>query len=141
MNESSNTYVYFSLIGDDFDTNELTERLGIKPTESRNKGDKGNYNSSLRFSCWKISTEKGKEYYNVYKLIEEIVEILYSKIDIIIMLKDEYQLDSVLQIVLDIDINPNQSTPALGYDLKTIDFLHQTKTTIDVDIYRFNSLE
>ena len=51
------------------------------------------------------------------------------------MLKDEYQLDSVLQIVLDIDINPNQSTPALGYDLKTIDFLHQTKTTIDVDIY------
>ena len=36
-----------------------------------------------------------------------------------------------------IDTNEKQSTPALGHDLKTIEFLYRTKT--DVDIYRFNS--
>lgn len=141
MNYIPNTYVYFSLIGDDFDPKELTKFIGIEPTESWKKGDKGKYNSNLEYSCWKLSTEKGKEHGDIYNLIEEIIELLINKIDEIIKLKNEYKLDSILQIVLDIDTNPNQSTPALGYDLKTNDFLYQTRSTIDIDIYRFNSLK
>lgn len=134
-----NTHVYFSLVGDKFNPNKITEKLGIEPTESWEAGDKGKYKKELTFSCWNISTEKGNEYLDIDKLVNEIVCKLKDKIDIINELKLNYQLDSVLQIVLDIDLNPDESTPSLGHDLETIDFLFKTKTKTDIDIYRFDS--
>lgn len=134
-----NTYVYFSLVGDNFSPDKVSSELAIEPTESWQSGDKGKYKKELTFSCWKLSTEKGKEYLDIDKLVNEIINQLKDKIDIINGLKLKYQLDSVLQIVLDIDMNPEQSTPYLGHDLETIDFLFKTKTKTDVDIYRFDS--
>lgn len=136
----SNSCVYFVLKGDDFDPKEITNNLG-EPTEVWRKGDKGKYNPSLKYSCWKISTIKGKEYIEIDKLVNEIVELLFDKIEKINELKQKLKLNSVLEIVMDIDINPNQSTPALGHNLKTIEFLYKTRTETDVDIYRFNSQE
>ena len=72
-------------------------------------------------------------------LVDEIVTKLFDKIEIINELKNEYNLNSVLEIVLYIDMNEEQFTPALGHDLKVIEFLHRTQTITDVDIYRFNS--
>ena len=40
---------------------------------------------------------------------------------------------------MDVDTNPDQSTPSLGHDLETIGFLYKTRTKTDIDIYRFNS--
>lgn len=137
----SNSFVYFALTGDKLEPHVITKELGIEPTESWKKGDIGKYNPSLKYSCWKLSTDKGKEYIDIDKLVGEIVDKLKDKIQIINELKDKYQLDSVLEIVIDIDTNPDQPTPALGHDLHTIDFLYQTRTKTDVDIYRFNSLE
>lgn len=134
-----NTYVYFSLVGDNFSPDKITAELAIKPTDSWQTGAKGKYKKALAFSCWQLSTEKGKEYLDIDKLVSEIIHQLKDKIEIINELKQKYQLDSVLQIVLDIDMNPDQSTPYLGHDLETIDFLFKTKTKTDVDIYRFDS--
>ncbi len=133
------THVYFALNGDDFNPLEISDRLNIEPTESWQKGDAGKYNPSLENSGWILSTEPGKEYIEIDRLINEVLLKLASKIDIINELKSEFYLTSVLEIVLDIDTNPNETTPALYHDLKTIEFLFRTKTTIDVDIYRFNS--
>lgn len=135
----SNSYVYFALTGDDFDPQEITNYLGVEPSDIWEKGDKGKYNSLHKYSCWQLSTEKGKEYIEIDKLVNEIVEILFDKIDKINKLKQGFKLNSVLEIVMDVDINPDQSTPALGHDLKTIEFLYKTRTGTDVDIYRFNS--
>lgn len=137
--ETGNTYVYFALTGDDFDPQIVTERIGVAPTEKWIKGEKGKYKPILDYSCWKLSTEKGKEYLSVQGLVDEVIGQLFDKIDIINELKDEFNMDSVLEIVMYIDTNEEQSTPALGHDLKTIEFLHRTQTTTDVDIYRFNS--
>jgi hypothetical protein len=134
-----NSYVYFALKGEDFDHKIITDRIGIEPTEFWKKGAKGKYNSILKYSGWILSTSKGKEYIEIDKLVDEIVNALKDKVEIINQLKSEFRLDSVLEIVMDIDINPEKSTPALGHDLKTIEFLYLTKTTTDVDIYRFNS--
>lgn len=133
------THVYFALKGDDFNPLEISNRLNIDPTESWQKGDAGKYNPSLENSGWILSTEPGKEYIEIDKLTNEVLSKLDGKIDIINELKSEYDLTSILEIVLDIDTNPNETTPALCHDLKTIEFLFRTKTTIDVDIYRFNS--
>jgi len=134
-----NTYVYFALTGGEFDTQIATERLGIVPTEKWNKGDIGKYKQTLGYSCWKLSSQKGKKYIMIDSLVDEVVGLLFDKIEIINELKNKFELDSVLEIVMYIDINEEQSTPALGHDLKTIEFLHRTQTRTDVDIYRFNS--
>lgn len=137
--ESGNTYVYFALTGDNFDPQIVTERIGVTPTETWNKGDKGKYKPTLDYSCWKLSTDKGKEYMMVDSLVDEVIGQLFDKIEIINELKNQFYLDSVLEIVMYIDTNEKQTTPALGHDLKTIEFLHRTQTKTDVDIYRFNS--
>lgn len=137
--ESSNSYVCFSLIGDDFDPKIISKALGIEPTGSWRKGDKGEYIKSLKISCWEWSTEKGKEYILIDNLVTEVVLKFQGKIDLINQLKSELQLNSVLEIVMDIDVNPEVSTPALGHDMKTIEFLFHTNTITDVDIYKFDS--
>ena len=75
----------------------------------------------------------------VDRLVDEVINKLFDEIEIINELKSQFKLDSILEIVMYIDTNEEQSTPALGYDLKTIEFLYRTQTTTDVDIYRFNS--
>jgi len=137
--ETSGTYVYFALTGDSFDPKIITDRIGIEPTESWIKGDKGKYNPRLNYSCWQLSTDRGKEDIGIGKLVDIIISRLNDKIDIINHLKLELKLESVLEIVLDIDTNPDKTTPALGFDSVTIEFLYKTKTIIDIDIYRFNS--
>ncbi len=137
--QTGNTYVYFAFTGDNFDPQVVTDRIGVTPTETWKKGDKGKYKPTLAYSCWKLSTEEGKEYIMVDSLVEEIIGQLFDKIEIINELKNRFELDSILEIVMYIDTNEEQSTPALGHDLKTIEFLHRTQTKTDVDIYRFNS--
>lgn len=139
--EKSGSYVYFALKGDDFDPKEVTKKMDLKPTNSWRKGDKGVYNPKMKFSCWQLETEKGSEPILIDNLVTEIVNQLSNKIEIINELKRALKLNSVLEIVMDIDTNEEQSTPALGHDLKTIEFLHATKTITDVDIYRYNSKE
>jgi len=131
--------VYFSLVGDNFKPDKISEALEIEPTESWQTGDRGKYKKVLTFSCWNLSTEKGNEYLNIDKLVCELVHKLKDKVEIINELKNKYKLDSVLQIVLDIDLNPDQSTPYLGHDLETINFLFKTQTKTGIDIYRFDS--
>ena len=137
--EKGNTYVYFALTEDNFDPQVVTDKIGVIPTEKWNKGDKGKYKPTLEYSCWKLSTDKGKEYIMVDNLVNEVIKPLFDKIEIINELKNQFNLDSVLEIVMYVDTNEEQSTPALGHDLRTIEFLYRTSTKTDVDIYRFNS--
>jgi len=135
------SYAYFALSGDDFDPAEITKRLGIEASRSRRKGDQGTYNTCLKFSSWQLSSEKGKEYFDIDQLVDEVISQLTDKVDTIIQLKSEFKLQSILGIVLWIDTNQDQSTPAIGHDLKTIEFLYKTQTETDIDIYRFDSSE
>src|SRR5688572_29471435 len=106
----SKLYVYFALRGDDFDPIKITKELGIEPTNAWKKGDKGQYLLNQKYSNWEWSTEKGKESIYLDKLVDDVVEKLKDKIENINKLKEEYQLESVLVIVMHIDTNPENST-------------------------------
>jgi hypothetical protein len=135
----NNSYVYFAFKGDNFDPNEITERIGIKPTEIWRKGDKGKHHPSIEYSGWQLSSEKGQEKIEIDILVDQVVSMLYDKMEIINELKVRFNLESVLEVVMDVDINAKTSLPALGHNSKTIEFLFKTKTTTDIEIYRFNS--
>lgn len=61
---------------------------------------------------------------------------LKDKIEIINSIKEKYNLDSILQIVLDVDINENISTPILHFENDVIEFSYRTRTEIDIDMYK-----
>lgn len=137
--EKTNSYVYFALTGDDFDPKEITEILNLSPSYSWKKGEKGKYKKALDFAGWELSTDREKEDLFVDNLVDEFISKLTNKITALNEIKRRLQLTSKLVIVLFVDTNEDNSTPALGHDLKTIEFLYQTNTTTDIDIYRYNS--
>lgn len=134
-----NSHVYFTLIGNDFDPNILTNQLNLSPNNSWRKGDKGKYNPNLKYSCWEYGTNEEIEGIWMDKAVDKIISKLNSKIEVINKLKKDYNLKSVLRIIMYIDMNEENSTPALGHSLVTIKFLYESSTTTDVDIYRFDS--
>lgn len=136
---ASNSRVYFALKGENLKPAEITVRLGIEPTTTWQKGDKGQYTSQLKFSSWQLETEEGKEPLWIDQLVTAVIAKLEDRAETILQLKQEFGLESVLAIVLYVDVNEDESTPALGHDLRTINFLYRTQTRTDVDIYRYDS--
>ena len=132
---ASNSYVYFALKGDNFNPDDVTDGLGILPSQIRRQGQSiGNSGKTIKFSAWYLYTDKIDNLF-VNKLVENVVERLFDKIDTINGLKKEFDLTSILEIVLYIDKNDEVSTPVIGHDLRTIEFLFRTNTETDVDIY------
>jgi len=137
--EKSKSYVYFAFKGD-FDPNLITKRIGIHPTTIWKKGEKtDNLRKEYTFSFWALSTEVGKEGLDMDKLVKEVIDQLKGKEVLIMDLKTELSASSILQIKMDIDMNEEASTPFIGHDHETIEFLFRTKTETDIDIYTYNS--
>ena len=107
----SYSYVYFALKGDDFDPVEVTRRLGIEPTSAWRKGEISQYISATKFALWEWRT--GTEALLIDQLIDEVIARLEGKEDEIIDLKQELGMASVLEVVLFVDTNEENSTPAL----------------------------
>jgi hypothetical protein len=137
------SYVYFRLIsGDDFDPAIITQKIDLKPTKIHRKNDLiTGSNVRKKISDWNLHTKKSEDNILIDELVDELVLKLWNKIDIINELKREFNLSSILEIVLYFDCNDEVSTPAIGHNLKTIEFLYKTATETDVDIYRYNSSE
>lgn len=134
----TNSYVYFSLSGNDFDPEDVTTELGIEPSQTQKKGEKGNYIKASKFSYWKLQSNIVDNIF-LDNLVEDIVSILGKKIDEINRLKEKFGLSSRIQVVMYVDTNEEVSTPALGHSEKVIEFLYRTNSATDVDIYRFDS--
>ncbi|WP_396173004.1 hypothetical protein [Flavobacterium sp.] len=55
-------------------------------------------------------------------------------------LKDKLNLTTRIQFVVNIDINPDASTPYFGLNKRTIDFLAKTETEVDFDLYKTDTI-
>ncbi|MCV6637190.1 DUF4279 domain-containing protein [Candidatus Albibeggiatoa sp. nov. NOAA] len=134
-------YVYFAFRGDDFNPDDITKELGISPTSVMIKGSRIP-GKVPRANAWRLSTETVKDnttdidFIDVYEMALEVVNQLKSSVDIINQIKQKYNAVTVLEVVMWISVNDELSTPAVGFELDVLDFLVQTRTTIDMDIYR-----
>ncbi len=138
--EKPGSYVYFAFHGDTFQPSIITKHLNVSPTDSWGKGDPGKYIRQQKYSCWQISSIQN-ETLDLNSLVNEVIDKLKDKTEIINWLKVQYQLDTVLEIIMYVDVNEEQSTPMLGHESSVIEFLHNTGTVTDVDIYRYDSRE
>jgi hypothetical protein len=124
--------VYFELYGENVEPDVITARLGIEPTHIQSKG-----NPKPKWNSWELSTATiVDDSIDVYAMSSELVAELNQKADEIVLLKKEFHLEAVLEVVLWITMDENKSTPAIGFDHQTIQFLAHVGATIDIETYR-----
>jgi len=129
MNKSE---VYFCIVGDDFDPDIVTERIGIQPSRILRKG------SPLpRFSSWAFSSGKvTSEIVDVYELSSRVIATLAPHAEAIRSVMEDNDLSAFLEVVLHISMDESLSTPAIGFDTSVVEFLAKIGASIDIDTYR-----
>ena len=124
--------VYFGLIGDNFEPDELTNFLGLKPSKAKKKG-----NPIPKKSYWQVSTETIEgEVIDIYKMSSALLKTIKPYTKKIIEAKQRFQLEAYLQVVLWITTDETKSTPIIGFETDVIEFLNDVKASVDIDTYR-----
>lgn len=128
------TELYISISGDDFNPDVITTTLNIFPTSSHKKGDALKFNKKADFSQWCLSTGKiESDNPDFYELSASLVGKLNNKLDYILALKKEYELNITLQAAITYD--KDACSPIMGFDKETVKFLSKIDAVIDIDIY------
>lgn len=129
-----NNYLYFCLYTDYFDVEIVTKALQLEPTSVKFK-----QNPVPKATSWKYRINAGAEI-NLEKYLEMLISIFEPKIDEINKLKENLKLETYVMFVIDIDINPEASTPYFGLNNRTISFLHKTGSTVHFDLYKADTI-
>jgi predicted DNA-binding protein YlxM (UPF0122 family) len=126
--------VYFSLFGDDFPIDEITEKLKVTPTEIYKKGDLIPNRSTIRYrkeSSWDLGTGY-QDSLDVNEQLQQIVDKLQNKSSTINEINEAYSLECIFYIVIIIE---KGNTPALYMDKEIINFASSIEAEFDVDLY------
>ena len=125
--------VYFGLFGSDFNPEALD--LGIRPTETRRRGD-----PRPKLSSWILSTDKVvSDVVDIYSMSSALVASLTPHVENIVAAMKTHKLEAVLEVVLTISPDDSVSTPAIGFDAVVVAFVAKVGGSIDVDTYRGES--
>jgi hypothetical protein len=129
-----NNYLYFAFNAEFFDIDIVTNELRLEPTSVMIKKD-----PVPKSTSWKYRIDAGNDI-NLEIHLERLIDIFENKVDEINRLKDRLKLETRLQFIIDIDINPDSSTPYFGLNRRTIDFLGRTGTEVDFDLYKADTI-
>lgn len=129
-----NNYMYFAFSADTFDTELITAELGIQPTSVMVRKD-----PVPKSTAWIFKIIAGVDT-DLETPLQNLVELFEPQIEVINRLKQSLNLETELVFVIDIDINPEVSTPYFSLDKRVIDFLYKTQTIVDFDIYKTDTI-
>jgi len=130
-----NSYIYFSLYADNFDIEDVTQQLNLKPTSVRQKGE-----PVPKLTSWKFQIDVGNDI-DLKAPLSKLIDTFEAKTTVINSLKQIYGLETRLQFVIHIDVDPEASTPFFPLDKRAISFLSITETIVDFDIYKSDPKE
>ena len=117
-------YTYFKIIGD-FDPDDVTRLLSLQPDEVW-KGPDG------KQSRWDFGRCDDYSPY-VEEQMRQTIALLLDRLDILNQLREEHDAVFFLEVVP--TVYPDESTPCLAPPLDIIDFCHETRAEIDIDLY------
>jgi hypothetical protein len=129
-----NNYLYFSFDADFFDVDDVTNELQLVPTSVMIKKE-----PVPKSTSWMYRIDAGADI-DLEIHLDKLIDIFESKVDKINRLKEKLKLKTRLQFVIYIDIYPDASTPYFGLNKRTIDFLSQTGTEVDFDLYKADTI-
>ena len=124
-------YTYFAIKGE-FNPENITERLGLNPSKVWKTGDKRGNGTEYDFSYWEFGFCDEYDVVTENQMQKTIAPLL-SKIEILKEIRKEYDVVFVLEIVP--TVYSDCPIPCLAPSLEIIDFCHETRTEIDIDLY------
>jgi hypothetical protein len=108
---------------------EFRELLNNIPQPTIKKSSPPRY-----FSLWEIDTGHEESLDANFQLVK-IYDLLKGKVEILKQLKSEYKLIYFIEIVPHVE---NGETPALYLENHIIEFAHEIKATVDIDLYIYS---
>ena len=128
---------HFTLSGDDFDIEYVSEALAILPNYTRSKDEVLKNGRKFGHTEWGIETE-----YDISLDVEEQFEKVYSiiseKVEILERLRVECNAEWSILFVIKIE---NGETPAMHLSKKIVKFAATIDAEIDFDVYVLSALE
>jgi hypothetical protein len=120
-----------------FNPHDITNYLGICPTAMLMKGSGDSFRILPKLSFWEYAVEGTKGgLVDIYDLSNRLVTELQPLSNRIIFIKNKIHAEVVLQVALWITYDGEVPTPAIGFDVKVINFLAELGASVDIDTYR-----
>ena len=135
MNTRNNCYTYFKIVGN-FNPDDISALLSLAPEKTWRIGDLRRNGTKYDFALWEIG--RCEEYeIEVENQMRKTIAPLQDKIALLNQIRQTYDVSFVLEIVPTIYVN--DINPCLAPSLDVIDFCHETRTEIDIDMYIYDS--
>src|SRR5690606_21184530 len=134
---------YFSVIGDHFQPEKITEELAIQPTETYVKGDiieqtraanSPGIRRRIGTACT-LSTGYQESIIDINDQLQPLLRSLEGKQPDLIRLKEEYELTYLFMIVIEIE---NNDKPAMYLKKDVISFASAIDAEIHFDLYIYS---
>ena len=132
--ERTKVKVCFSIFGDTFPLDYVTEKLGITPSDTYRKGDIIPNRSTTQFrkeTSWDLDTGY-QESLDVNEQLQQIITQLRNKVSIISEIKKTYSVECKFFIIV---IMEEGHTPAFYLDKDVINFASSIEAEFDIDLY------
>lgn len=125
----------FFICGDVFDTSEVTRLIGVEPDEVNIKGTiTGTRKRPSAETSWGIFTNKENSL-DVNVQTEELLKLLINKIDLLLMIKERYNVSFILSLVIEVS---NRELPAIYWSPETNRFLGRIGAESSIDLYYYS---
>ncbi|ELI7922609.1 DUF4279 domain-containing protein [Yersinia enterocolitica] len=133
--DKTTVMAYFSIYGDSFDIEGISQRLCLKPDDVRVKGlvPLGRKRPSIETS-WKISTED-EESYDINVQLDKLIALLKDKKSELQNIKNTYGVNFIFVFVVKIE---NGEKPGMRFDVEKIKFISDINAEIDIDLYIYS---
>lgn len=137
MKNRNSCYTSFKIVGN-FNPDIVSELLGIKPNKSWKIGDLRPNGTKYDFALLEIG--RCDEYdVEVENQMRKTISTLLDKISLLNQIREQNNVEFYLEIVPSIYVD--DLNPCLAPSLDVIDFLHATRTQIDIDLYLYDSTD
>lgn len=124
--------MYFSIWGDVFEPDRITEILAIQPNRTWKKGDpipKPVYRRNE--TSWRIETGYEKSY-DINDQLYKLYEVLQEKVEALHRIKNDFGVSLQFMVVVKVR---NEEKPAIHFQGDFIKLLHDMGADVDIDYY------
>ncbi len=129
---SNKARAYFALLGYHFNPDDITRLLGVEPTSVNAAGAYSTLDKPV-ISSWELSTETLSGEFDVFALTDTLVKQLEPVKAKIVEVCKSHNLSPRLGVVLILSIAKSASSPEIGFGARTIRFLADTGSFIEVE--------
>ena len=123
---------YFALLGYHFNPDDITRLLGVEPTSVNAAGAYSGLEKPV-ISSWELSTETLSGEVDVFALTDIIVKQLEPIKEKIVEVCKSHNLSPRLGVALTLSIDNGEASPEVGFGIRTIRFLADTGSFIEVE--------